>query len=202
MIKSIRAKLSSGGIELGDRGKTVSFNAVYEGTTELSELSENAIFGKATPAGYVQLTGADLPDFKRDEYYFDLLPEAPEDRDGILYSFKVRMAFRKEWNVSGGHNRYTDNRFAVLGDINGSMSLTIYNPVANEFLAANEELYVTIRKARGRRSDAEIELRRKELEKQIANVRNYNKDATDEMVAQYTAEHRRKLEIAEGNDPD
>ena len=215
----VRCKMSpQGAVDRGAKGAQLCLGAVYEGSDDLMRVSENAIFGNSTPTGNLQLHG-DFPVEKfsqswHEEYYVDM--HEPGDIAALMGSdYLITFPARKFYQSQPATHNANESpcvtfRYAPLGDVSGCLWLGIKNPAAVEWLDSRENLVIGIKLARGRRSDAEIALREKQLEDGIKASKAYwekNKDhylrndpsATEEKhVFAQTEHYRRKLELARG----
>lgn len=202
---TVRAKMTLSNVEEGSVGFGLHFGAVYEGSNELQAMSENAIFGKATPMGTAVLFGRDCI-AAGDEFYFDFL--APDDvaNGSPLILADVRKTFRG-WYNRDQPNQLDRFNFAVTSaHCSGSIQLSIANAVASEYFDRNQIFQLAITRAGGtRRSDAEIALRRDMLEKARANPWSRRAGASPDELAQidrneaaYIVGLEKKLARAEG----
>lgn len=208
---SVKAKFYCQHVQPGVVGAVYSFQAVFEGSTELQRISENAMFGDATPNGWMDLSMKEAGQFVKDEEYFvhvDAITDVPHR--GIAWC-AARLAFRADDNPN-----YPDSliefRYTFAG-IEGSLKMGVRNPAAIQWLDDHEEVWVSIGLARGRRSDAEIALLEKQLEELIpmwrSGVNNQyaryererlgiESETVDEYVARSSAPLRRRIAIARG----
>ena len=183
---SVRAKMRCTWIREGQVGCTITLDAVYEGTNELQQISENAIFGDATPSGSLTLVvPQDRADkFKRDEeYYIDMDPQDPargRPTDAIMH-WGGYLAFRADQNTN-----YPDSPIEfryVFDGVGGGLSVHVKNPTAIKWMDENGEVLLSIKLARGRKSDEEIAMREKLLADQERTLHQY--------YPQYAENHRR-----------
>lgn len=211
----IRAKMHpSGWSAKGKVGSLINLQAVYEGSSELQAISENSVFGNATPAGNLELAG-DFPLdlFSTDtteEYYVDIWADTDEFPDDALMAVPMRKVFQSEANPSYP-SQQIQFRYSSLGKlISGQVYLSIANPVAIEILSdpKYDVVVVLVRLARGRRSDAEIAEREKLLINQEKHahqwVRTSHKEKTQEeqeaIIQQFIKPYKIKLARARGEE--
>jgi hypothetical protein len=213
-------------VTTGKVGRQVYMSAVYEGSTELQLISENAIFGDATPCGNLRLTG-DVPNpfAEGEEYYLDLFaPTEQWQRDGAQLELQAQKVFRSavDPNFPTGHVTF---RFALgfEGGVAGELDMAIANPAAVEALDDSRYFRFVVRLARYRASDKEIDIRAglladaeayygKEWDKpepskstwqyaawrKISGAPDAAQCTREEYIAHYTRDLRRKLAIAKG----
>lgn len=172
---TVRAKLLCGWGERGKVGSYAHFNAVYEGSEDLQLVSENSIFGSATPTANLSLTG-DVPSFKvGEEYYVDIFSteETRPDDLGFLLVATLRKTYRSALNPNLPKNPISF-RFAIEGgghcDVAGEFNMAIANPSAIEALDDGRYFVMGVKLARGRRSDAEIAAIGKMLDQSLAEA--------------------------------
>jgi|SRR6185312_2149005 len=222
---AVRAKMCCTTLTKGEHGSQMFMSAVYEGSTELQKISENAIFGDATPCGNLHLSGA-LPEGfeEREEYYLDLAEAGSPARDGEIVEMPARKVFRSAFdpNFPASHIVF---RFALGdGDIRGELDMSIANPAAIEMLDGETEYRFAVRLARYRAGAEEIAIREKMLAdmeecwgkewdkpepvgdhwrkwawRSIDQRQDSPKVSREEYVAHYTRDLRRKLAIARGD---
>lgn len=210
-ISSVRCKMTHNGVaQRGDKGAQIYMNAVYEGGGELQKISENAIFGEATPCANLALHG-DFPveafQERDEEFYIDIYAvDAKPARGDFILCFPARKSYQ-HYDQVNGHYQF---RFAPLGEVHGDLSMYVHNPVANAWLVEHDDVVVVIRLARGRRTDREIELRQKQLDDALVSAgeqwernaefhKKNNPDLTrEEYVENWVRGHRRKLARAKG----
>lgn len=219
---SVRAKMTCGYTQKGARGVSLNFSAVFEGSEELQAISENAIFGKATPSAFLNLVGPfDVERFKTNEEYYieiwDCMDPLPHWGTPILATASATLVYRSELDPN-----YPDRhafKYGFMAPNSGMLDLTILNKDAVDWLDTHDDFEVVIRLARGRRSDAEIAAIQKMLDVACADagkmwddVQNgggsrshwVNEDAKkvdrETWIAQRTAYLKRKLDIASGAD--
>ncbi len=215
---SVRAKMSCGSIDRGQIGTSLNFSAVYEGSEELQGISENAIFGKATPAGWLNIVGpADADRFKpQNEYYVDMVAiggGASISGDVSLVKSPATLVYRSDPDTNNPEAP-VQFRYGMERPFSGMLDLRIANPAAIAWLDGHRDVDVMIREVRGRRSTEEIALREAEVERMAGYARDeYGKKSTDrytnvdpthsleEHVARRTEPYRRKLFIAKGERP-
>ena len=207
---SVRAKLILNPPNHGARGVELSFYAVYEGNAELQQITENAIFGNATPSATLSLVGDYMPNQIKgnEEYFVDLTDRAAPSGWIILGQYEERFRSAFNPNYPEGPTRY---RYDITseGPWRGSFDLSVQNPDAIVWMDEHKTGKFAVRLARGQRSDEEIALREQALKDTEERVREnfrrrYRLNSTggteteDEHVAHYTAADRRKLAIARG----
>lgn len=177
----------------GQVGACLFLNAVYEGSPELQKISENSIFGDATPNGSVTLqcdTVLIEPFEHGEEYYVEFHDPDVNIAYGLnaIMVMPVEKHFRSEDNPnfpSSIQYRLTP----IVPGVGGSISMTICNPPAIAFLDEVSHPIMVIRKAVGRRSDAEIAIRERMLEEAKAALKKRQDD--------YEAEAKRYIQYAE-----
>lgn len=194
---SVVAKLQNNGAERGKAGAYAYLGAVYEGSAELQAISENAIFGNASPSGQLNLYG-DLPieqfGFSQDEFYVHL-DEEPVTRPGVFMHFTLHKTYESAFNPNCPTNPIT-YRWAVGGPCRGDFYLGVVNPAATSLLSARDMWHGSIRMAIQKQSDEFIQLLEKKL---AADMEMYSKCNTDSaVVKRYTLTLRRKLARAKG----
>lgn len=188
MTNTVRCKLIASVIE--DRGM-VNLAGVYEGSQELQALTENAIFGEATPAAWGQLGPDGVAVLKSgEEYYVDLMDQLDHHGNYLLVK-QVRRSFRSA--CGAGRVQY---RFVGIAGDPANLEQTVANDKAIEMLDRLEEGWFGIKVAIGRRPDAEIALRQALIEQHIKDG-FYRKSNPDIYEAQLV-DLRRKLARAEG----
>lgn len=198
----IRAKMKVSHGERGRSGATINFSAVWEGSQELQGLSENAMFGNASPSGHLGLDGPEVPFEKfdrKDEYYVDVWDDG-RDAGEYLISFPVRKVFQSAHQATSPGSP-VQFRFAAMAVVTAMFSIGIANPHAIGWLDDKENLTMGLKLARGRRSDREIEIRKKMLEEFVqSSLKNKyftdNPGQRDEMIARL----ERDIRLAEGAD--
>lgn len=136
----------------------VHLHGVYEGSNELQAISENAIFGEATPAAWGTLGPEAAGVLGRDEYYLDMFRDG-EGAGGYLLTRVLTRTYRSD--IGQGRVQY---RFAAMEGDPVHLEYVIANPKANAALADHELVFMGMKLARGRRSDEEIALRQKMLD--------------------------------------
>lgn len=195
---SVRAKLSSYGPNIGSRGVELSFYAVYEGNAELQQITENAIFGNATPNASLTLVGDIVPkDMKSDEEYFvDLTDHSVPHGWMILGTYEERFRSAFNPNYPEGPTRF---RYDIRseGSWRGSFDLSVLNPDAIEWMDRHKTGIFAVRLARGRRSDREIAIREAQVEEMREQFAR-NDRLTPEEREFYLSSYVRKLAIAKG----
>ena len=90
------------------------FNAVYEGSSELQKISENAIFGDASPSGSAHIDGSQeiLGRFDHDEEYYIDFREGGGTKIGdgapdVLLVVDMKRSFRSAPNPNfPDHNEF------------------------------------------------------------------------------------------------
>lgn len=196
----IRAKMNCDSVETGHRGEiTHRFNAVYEGSSELQSVTENAIFGKLTPAGHLTITtkspinGVDAGE----EYFVDLVGGAGRT-EPAAYHFQADL----DLEFSKNHGWATEFRYVARTGPYVTLSLTIANPPVVEILKSFSVVCMAVRVDRGRKSDAEIEIRRRLLEEARARAVGVTDPRAAQGMAFQIAGLERKLARAEGADYD
>jgi hypothetical protein len=205
----VRAKMSLQNSSRGEKGTEVFLGAVYEGSNELQQVSENAIFGEATPSGSLSLHGdfSEFP-FRRGEdgecpeFYIDLVPSGRTQPGGsFILAVPVRMAFYSGPSYQG--STISSFRYVSDGPISVNLYLGIANPDAVKSLAQMDQARMVIRLCDGRRSAAEIAVLEKMLADETAaakqGVPSWCKDTTpEEWLERCTHSTRRKLARARG----
>jgi hypothetical protein len=186
----------------GAIGSNVNMGAVYEGTPELQKISENAIYGDATPSGELQLQGIDIGRIdQNEEYYVDLIPDFNKAASpASLFSVHVEKVFRSP-PAKPGEEQYYVPQFRFNGTTtraNATLYMGVRNPAAIAMLDAENIYLLTISKAVGRRPEEEIILRVAEVEKAKALVPGKTWGGTEEQLAAYIAELEKKLARAKG----
>jgi len=186
----------------GAVGHNVNMSAVYEGTPELQKISENAIYGDATPSGELHLQGIDIGRVEQqEEYYVDLIPglnkAAPPES---IFAVHVTKVFRSPPAKPGEEQYYVPQfRFNGMTNLaNATLYMSVRNPSAIAMLDAEDTYLLTIRKAVGRRPEEEIILRAAEVDKARALVPGQTWGGTEEQLAAYIAELEKKLARAKG----
>lgn len=198
---SVRAKMSPGSFSPGKRGAEFYLSAVYESDGELRKVSENAIFGDATPCGNLHISGdLDVSKFPiaDEEYYVDLLDELPAG--GAVVPYIVTLPVRKIYQSDQGNLPNVNFRFIIEGGFYGSLQLTIHNPHAIGWLDSRDHLILGLMLVRGRRSDVEIAARQRQLEQfdaEIEGGKSWYKDHPDSAKAE-RARRVKKLARAQG----
>jgi hypothetical protein len=196
MTTNVRAKMTCF-MGIADQ-PYMRFGAVYEGSKELQGISENAIFGDATPSGSLQLDPADYSNrfTNGEDYYIDL--SLIEPREGVLLKRKMRLSY-----VTPEADRCPDCmvqfRYISTEVYNAHLEMCIRNPVAIEALVSHAELWLSIQVASGRRSDAEIALREKALAEHLTDPYHY-RDTHPDSFATQTARLERALRRSQGLD--
>lgn len=192
----VRCKMTCQANKRGMIGGHVQLNAVYEGSSELQKLSENSIFGDATPNGNMDLSGLATERFiDGEEYYIDFLGagELPETSGDETAAFRMRKIFRSQFDPNWPN--HASFRFAVEDSSRGGSGyLQIVNPEAVAELDKHDIFNVKIHPAVGRRSDAEIAFLEKKLEETLHLYR-----ATTEEERERAADYwRKKITRAKG----
>lgn len=198
----IRAKFVCNWLQDGAGSlRTLNLSAVYEGNADLQRLTENAIFGEATPSGFLSLSGPGLGDFETgEEYYLDLVrPDVSVIAERYIVSLPIKLAYRNV-NLPGENAQYRFVQHHSLTVREAVLTMGVNNPAAIQTLDAHMEWRLCICKAVGRRSDAEIELRKKALAEAEAYVASRGSTMTDAHTEAYLSGFRKKLARAEGKD--
>ena len=204
---TVRAKFYCHHIAPGATGRGISLGPVYEGSNELQKISENAIFGDATPGGSLHLAGPHLEHFQEgEEYYIDLFQpgEAPAVDGHVVTHCSVVKVFRSAPRRPDQEWPKTDELRFVARAGSGwdlTLAMSIANPAAVAYLDQHEAFDITIRLAVGnRRSDAEIALREQMLD--LAKKTVEMNPGTDEVhrasQQRHIASLERKLARAKG----
>jgi hypothetical protein len=201
--------MTANSITRGAKGAEVYFSAVYEGSAELQKISENSVFGDATPNGQLNLVG-DFPcEIYRPvdggnarEFYIDLEPQGGDASDFVL-KVPVRKAFQSE--PTQYQSTMVTFRYVSDGAVLANLSLSIANPKAIGMLDPLDRADMIIRICDGRRSAAEIAVLEQMLANDEANARTngvpsyYQKDFTlEQWIERATAHNRRRLALAKG----
>lgn len=160
---SVRAKMQCTSIIPGQRGNCLYLSAVWEGSEALQKISENAIFGDATPSGGLQLVSDALrtTDWTpNEEYYIDLLSFDPAEQAKVRTVPMVMVSARLVYRSALDPNMPSmpiSFRWAIDESTwSGQLDMSIKNPGAIAWLDEHERIELSVRLARGRRSDAEI----------------------------------------------
>jgi len=194
---SIRSKMHPGWAQRGANGAIINFSAVYEGDGRLQAISENSIYGDATPCGNVDIAGEfPVEQFKTgyDNWYFvDLVQADQEPNARAILRFPVTLAYRSEPN--GGAVAF---RYAIQGELRGMVVQHIKNPGAIEWLDGREMLICEIIPHYGRASEAEIAVRQQMLDEHIAAEGNSHWKNYQDAWKNGAADLRRKLARAKG----
>ena len=207
---NVRAKMSANNAYRGQRGAEAYFSAVYEGSAELQKISENSMFGDATPSGNLSLIGDFAPEqfqqnpgtYEAPEFYIDLIPPGSDAGDFVL-KVPVRKAFQ---SVQYQATSITAFRFVSDGALQANLYLGIINPKAVGALDAIDHADMVIRVCDGRRSEAEIAVLEKMLAQEIKNAEIHGENARyrndgeslEHYVERFTRSTRRKLARAKG----
>lgn len=205
----VRAKMNCSSAVAGKIGKICEFDAVYEGSPELQKISENAIFGDATPSGQMTIIGGGLTFIEKgDEYYIDLYPMGHVDepkqcyRENVLKIF--RSGIRPDTNEPWQPVQFRFN--GARGGAQISLYMAIANPAAVAFLDDSDGFAIVVHRASGRRSDEEIALRQKMVDDARADLEKLdpaNKDAWRKTsLESYIAGLEKKLARAKGLEPE
>lgn len=171
----------------------VSLAGVYEGSRELQTISENAIFGRATPAAWGSLGPDAAALMTVDEYYLDLFPEGQGAGDYILTRTLTRT-----FTAPCGEIPRIQYRYAAMEGDPVSLELIVANPAANATMADLVDVCMGVKLARGRRSDEEIALRQQLLDDWVDGGTYL--DSHPEQYENQRAYLERKLHIAQGLD--
>lgn len=183
--------------EAGAIGSNISLNAVFEGSIELQKMSENSLFGDATPNGTCQL-GHDAFDKieEGEEYYIDMDPEYLPAVPYMVAQYWVRKAYRSQ-----PYGDVVAFRFAEIGGRALNLQISVKNPAAIEALDWANEFHLRVSLARGgRRSDEEIALREKMLADFDSSIQvNASwKEQNPEGFAKHRAHLEKKIARAKG----
>lgn len=212
---TVRAKMTVGGsVAKGRIGKYVTLNAVYEGSTELQELSENAAFGNATPNGYVSLSGDfDLPflvsDPKQgydprqgDEFYIDLDVRGEANSANALAQFDVVKAYESLPNPKGPDSG-TEFRFVGIDSlpIQVQFGMTVRNENAIKMLQAMGVCTLTIRSALVKQPDKVIAIHKARYDAHLEKLKQDHPDWDEAKILDYTRWARDKWLRAQGIRP-
>lgn len=198
---------SSGWRQRGVKGAYAAFNAVYESNPELQKISENAIFGDATPNGNLALTGEFAVEKiieltpVNDEWYIDLDEKLPGGAS--ILTTPLRLAFQGEPSQGSG---LTDFRWVGLGDVHVVLQMSIANPKAVAWLSDRHQVFMTLRHCDGLRTPDEIKILEKVLADQITHadenaLRYWHGKTPDEITRlklQSTYWIRKKVALAKG----
>lgn len=212
---AVRAKMFLTMGDLNSKGQAeASFQAVYEGGAALQKVSENAIFGEATPNGYLNVVGYYLDRLKRGEEYYIEIIGAEDERAAAhapdcLFWVYARCCYQSDRSPDRPNLpisfRYVNTTQTPEPTID--LRLAVVNPPAVEWLAENPFVKVGIRLALGRRSDAEIAAREAHLVEYEAFLRqcyargSHHAGQTEaDYVEAGLAPYRRKLAIAKGEE--
>lgn len=191
----IRAKMYCSSAANAGRPFT-SLTAVYEGSSALQKISENAIFGDATPNGSLRLDTADYGRLaNQEEYYIDL--QATEPKHAGLLKRRMRQTFRSDYDQS--ETPLVQFRFVSTEPQDANLELGIRNPAAVEYLDCHRDLWLTIVLASGRKSDEEIALRQAALAEHLTDPYRTKKAHPDSYATQ-TVRLERALRRSEGMD--
>jgi len=212
---TVRAKMTVGGsVAKGRIGKYVTLNAVYEGSTELQELSENAVFGNATPNGYVSIAGDfDMPflfsDPKEgydprasDEFYVDLDNRGEARKEDALAQFDVVKAYESAPNPK--YPDYgTEFRFVGVDSLPAQVQfgMTVRNPAAIAMLQGMGVCTLTIRSALKRQSEKVIAIHKANYDAHVQRLKQDHPDWDDAKMLEYTRWARDKWLRAQGIRP-
>ena len=180
-------------------GSIYSFYFVWEGNTALQALSENAMFGNATPGGDFTITATKgiLPLVEKEEYYIDL-HKSPYKWDGHLVTATVKQTFRsvKDPKATNDQFRWTGNLDGDEVEGHANLAMSIANKYATNSLDEQDQWYMTVSLARpGRRNDEEIVLREFEVER--AKKIEFG-PGREQAKADYIASLEKKAAIARG----
>lgn len=196
---TVRSKMTCNTGQTGD-GVWLRFGAVYEGNTALQNISENAIFGDATPSGLCNLDPADIGPFQNGEdYYLDLTVAEPTHP--VLLKRRLRLSYSTPEldRDLHGYGVMAHYRWISIEARNAHLEMGIRNPAAIDALDTWAEPWLSIVLASGRRSEAEIELRRAALAEHLTDPYNTRDRYPDSFVVQ-TARLERALRRSEGLD--
>lgn len=214
----IRSKLSVGSVERGHRGAQLWCNAVYEGSAELQRISENAIFGDATPNGQLNMTGdfeiaqfepVPIPgtEWKEPrEIYVDLMPQGEPVGGDFIVRVPVHKAFQSAVGQYAHAAQLVNFRYVSDGQINAQLTLGVHNPPAIQTLDELDHAMMVVRICDGRRSAAEIVVLEQLVARDEAQARTngmpsyYEAQGWDieRWVAHASSSNRRRLARAKG----
>lgn len=212
---TVRAKMTLGGsVAKGRIGKYVYLNAVYEGSTELQELSENAKFGNATPNGNMTISGDfDYPFFfsdpkegydprSGDEFYIDITNRGEDDGKNALVTFDVVKTFEGKTNPNFPNNGI-EFKFASIESIPVYMSfgMVVKNPDAIKMLQAMGVCTLTIRSALVKQSDKVIAIHKANYDAQVQGLKQDHPDWDEAKMLSYSRWARDKWLRAQGIRP-
>lgn len=209
---TVRCKMTASSV-IGRVGKAVNFNAVYEGSTELQGLSENAIFGNASPSGYMTIVGdVDAPFFREptqdydpragDEFYIDLDRRGDETAHDALFQVAVIKAFESKPNPNFPDNPTEFRYVNIDGPISVSFGISVKNPVAIEMMQKIGIGVLTVRSALCRRSDKEIALHKANYDAQVQRLKQDYPDWDEAKIESYSRWARDKWLRAQGQRPE
>lgn len=197
---TVRAKMTCNSGSTGD-GVWLRFGAVFEGSAELQKISENAIFGDATPSGMLTLDAADFggPFQNGEDYYVDL--RSTEPTTPVLLKRRLRLAY---FTPPADRDLHGNGIMAFFRWIsteprNAQLEMGIRNPAAIEALDTWAEPWMSITLATGRKSDVEIALRRKALAEHLTDPYGTKERYPDSFAVQ-TSRLERALRRSEGLD--
>lgn len=145
----------------GHKGASAGFNAVWEGSAELQKVSENAVFGDSTPSGSLELFG-DIPLEKlehNEEYYIDLVADENRGSAPSIMALWMNLVYQSKVNPNLPDNPINFTYAPADSSFGGTLRMAVKNPDAVLWMEGNPKVVVTVRLARGRRSDAEIAVR-------------------------------------------
>jgi len=197
----IRAKLAYQNAMVGTKGGTVTLSAVYEGNPKLQKISENAIFGDATPSGSLYLSG-DFPvhefigNDSFNEYYVDIFDAGHPVSDTALFSFAAIKTYHAEADRNNpGYPRTVT--LAAQGTVHGQLNMGIANPLATHWFEEHDNVVVSVSRVTGPRSVEEREFFEEAIaEAELRCRATYPKlegTELEEMLNRWTYCYRRKL---------